>query len=1282
MALPPQYVDISISGGLDAKTDRKLVKAPATITADNVQFSTSGSVRKRYGIQFIAQPSSNNVQSLGNTNDELLATDASYLYNYNVDANAWTNRGVAAQCAVGTQSLGGYQLPASFGASDANLRGLTFDVINGIGLLAFDTGDNTDSGNGCRLNYIQLICFDVGTGKTIWEQRITQPFYIASEQKDIITAGVQTPSAYGTIGCGHPLIRAHKGQFYLAFTSAATGFTTNGGTGAYPSFIYGLEMYRLNADIRNSIPIITSSSYSNCTRLAFTNASNVQPAGARQFTQNVNPVGAPIWYDMATNGQTLWLSMSATYYGMKPGDSQSRGGEGFQSFAIVNNSTTVMTRFQSATLPSPIVAGCMAVTHTPINADGTLPGDAQFITTFANGCFSYRDPQLTSTPALGTYFFTGPMLTASQPISARAVGSSSSGYQVYMTDGLAYQRLALSALGNFTLVKNGPVVVDYALPFGTLIAQSSHSTGPFLQSRIFLAPDGQPVCWVMLQLYDNGNFNCLALVNVGDAVTPVNSVYAHAFYLRTGAALYGKIPSNVVNNAILAFQITDKANLTGVIKRISIAAEPYPTICKLYQGALITGGDTKYYDGKQCRTMGWLKFPEYPNFMQCTPAVTGVTGTSQIYPPGLQDRIFSIYDTNPRSLPLRGGKQDPDPGQASSINVITMANQRFFSAGGYGLIAPSVGFYNVTQNLFPDFAYSYIFVYVDFDAYGNAIYSSPSPCIYLQGTGSVGKEPVNGAPSKRYTPASPGTYTYSNVQRKQYRYSYFDSAAGKQVDVFYQYNFYENYSFVNTPYVPAIYGDILNPTRGKCLVYRNSKLDPNNYHIIPPLTYMGGTSFQVPAPTPVTGTFYDPVTSITGQDGITRTSPYQPFDTLSMVPPAGYYDLSPDDNTQNPLIYSQPAANNQGVSGELPNDPPPPSTFAVTTTRRPFVSSAENRNWIYYGKPYRPGRAPEFNSGSVLEIDPPSGDITGLAVLDQNVIIFKREKIFVLAGTGPDGTGSGVFNDTYAVATDTGCLDSNSIVTTETGVYFRSIRGMQMIDRSLQVSYPGAIVERIINGSTVTSAVLVPGQNEIRWALRSNNPTIAGTAEDNVVLVLDYLQGKWSQYRFNPGYDPRYSLRVAGQANFRDNAFTLAGNAIFQDAGPQSTYGAIGFKDAARDVPMVIETGWIPLSGPQGWGRLRRVNILGDFRSAHDLKLSFAYDYNDEYTHSVTYTPASTSVKGDAQNWRVRAPRQVAQAVKFKIEDSGSDESIVITGLELETSQKSGATRVPDAQSV
>lgn len=1289
--LPPVYVDVSVDGGLDAKQDRKIVKAPATLTADNVQYATAGSVRKRYGINFIKQPSVNNTQSLGSTNDELLASDQSYMYSYQPTDDNWVRRGVAAQCAIGAKAIGAFQLPTSATNPDAQVRSLSYDVIGDIGLAAYDTQDKYENDNGnSQLGSIFLICFNKVTGKQYWSRSFNRGFISQSLQYDCMPGGTFSFTAFGGCGVGHPTVVAFKGKFYLYFVIAATGvYQFNGQPrGAY---VYPLACYRIDDIYANNFSM-SGTGYTNCTRITF-GSPEVIPANIREFMLGkLRPV---LFYDVAQTSTDMTVIVTARMQQNQNGAEVPVGtAGGLQMFSVRNATQNAFDVMQRALLPAGLSANVITMDASPVDANGNTPDNGIYVAATPQGLLTYRIPYRTY-GASNPYFqnslvYTGVTPTSAQPISVKVTDNGTT-YESLVTDGCLFKRHSVSSItGTATEIQSDAVGCDYAInPLSAALSGfSSYPAGnSCLQSRIFTAPDGQLVAWILLQIEGNNFYNCLALVSIGSNVTPNGSVYAHAFYFRAGQSAYQRQACAVRNGAVLALELTDIVSRTGVLKYLSIASKPYSSFCKLYQGALITGGDTKYYDGKECRTAGWLKSPEIP-YLSAGLVCDKYTPVPLTYPAGVppqtRDDFDGKYSQTPNPNSRYNAIQDP-----TKTNVVTRTNYPDGTAqnrtGVYYRIVPSLGNYNVTQPLVASFAYSYIFVYVDYDAYGNAIYSSPSNVIYLQGTGVKGSSAsASGVPRKQYAPAVLGTSSLEIGASKSYMFQDSSVFMGQP----YSGTFTEIYrvpeeTYTNVPYLPAQYGTLLNPTRGKMLIYRNSSLDVNNYHLIAPFVYLPQKVVSIPA-----AQFSD------YYPGYNSQTPFVALGRGSITTTAGYYDLTPDDCTQNSLVYSQPATNLANATGEMPNDPPPPSAFAVTTTKRPFVASAENRTWLYPGKPYFPGRAPEFNAGQFIEIDPPSGDITGLAVLDQNVIIFKRDRIFVLAGEGPDATGAGVFNNTYPIATDTGCIDSASIVATEKGVYFRSIRGIQMIDRSLQVTYPGVMVERIVNGSEITSSVLVPAQNQIRWALRSKDNSVAGTQLDNVVLVFDYLQGKWSQYRFNPGYDPRFSLRVEAQTLFKGNPFGLAGQGIFQDGGPENTLGVQQFMDGGSNlVPMTIETGWIPLTGPQGWGRLRRVNVLGDFKTPHSLTLHFGYDYNEGYPYSVTYTPAATegnpggiseytAKPGDVQNWRVRAPRQVAQAVRFKLVDNGSGEACVITGLELETSQKSGATRVPDAQSV
>ena len=456
--------------------------------------------------------------------------------------------------------------------------------------------------------------------------------------------------------------------------------------------------------------------------------------------------------------------------------------------------------------------------------------------------------------------------------------------------------------------------------------------------------------------------------------------------------------------------------------------------------------------------------------------------------------------------------------------------------------------------------YSVIVVLADFDAAGNAIYSSPSPAYSVTLSGS----------SKTYNVALTSVYP-----------AFLPSATG-----------------------PVVF------------IYRNSQKDPVSYNLV--------------------GSMY-----------------------MTLLP-STFTDLTLDDNTANAQLYSQPAG------GEQPNDPAPPSTCGVATKTRIFLAGSERGSALYFSKPFFAGRAPEFNYGNVLDIEPATGPIVGLAALDDVVVIFKSSYIYLLSGSGPDATGQGVFSGISNISTDRGLVDLNSTVLSNDGVYFRSQRGIELLDRSYTLQYVGQPVETILASNTVVSAVSVPKESQVRFAL-SNGTT----------LVYDYTAQGWTTYSYALSSIAGLPM-VTSQTVFQGTAYS----AVNGTAGGQIYRESAGFLDETNLYPYTIQTAHMPLAGPQGWGRIRRANVLGVTLTVPSrISVQFVYDYGQVTSPAVTY---DITIPG-AFNVRVRAPRQVAQAVSVIVQNitsSGTGEGSYITGIVFETSQKSGALRLPDTQSV
>jgi hypothetical protein len=195
----------------------------------------------------------------------------------------------------------------------------------------------------------------------------------------------------------------------------------------------------------------------------------------------------------------------------------------------------------------------------------------------------------------------------------------------------------------------------------------------------------------------------------------------------------------------------------------------------------------------------------------------------------------------------------------------------------------------------------------------------------------------------------------------------------------------------------------------------------------------------------------------------------------------------------------------------------------------------------------------------------------------------------------------------------------------------------------------------------VTAATLLADVNQIRFL----------TAGERT-LVYDYHFKQWSTFTNHAG---------ASAVLWRDTY------AYVRDDGDVMVEADDSWTDAGTPVRLVIETDWIKLAGLQGFKRVRRVGFLGEFRSAHKLRISYAYNYESSWPHVFDWDPAEVinqSVYG-SETYGDETPYggpgssvyqglhglrfQKCQSIRFKFEDVGADspgEAFILTGLALE----------------
>lgn len=391
-----------------------------------------------------------------------------------------------------------------------------------------------------------------------------------------------------------------------------------------------------------------------------------------------------------------------------------------------------------------------------------------------------------------------------------------------------------------------------------------------------------------------------------------------------------------------------------------------------------------------------------------------------------------------------------------------------------------------------------------------------------------------------------------------------------------------------------------------------------------------------------------------------------------------YTDTAPDSVlvsnsvAARPQMYTQPIASlATGEATILENDPAPPARLIQLHRNRLWVVDSTNPLQLWYSQAVTVDAPVEFSEELVKQVDPRGGNITALATMDDKLLVFKQNHIFFVAGQGPDATGlNNDLSDAIFVTSDVGCVDPRSVVGTPFGVMFKSAKGIYAIDRSLSVSYLGAAVEAY-NSETVTSATLLNNKNQVRFTLGSG-----------VTLVLDYFVQQWGVFTGQNAFDAL--IWNGASTMLRSNGRVLV-----------ETEGV--WTDAGSPYSLKLATSWLSFANMQGFQRVRRAQILGAWKSPHNLRVQVCNDFDDTIMQDVTVTPETPSTYGGASpygagpyggtfqlyQWRVDLAKQKTQAVKFIIQDlptATAGEGMSLSSIAFEVGAKQGLNKVPATQ--
>lgn len=302
------------------------------------------------------------------------------------------------------------------------------------------------------------------------------------------------------------------------------------------------------------------------------------------------------------------------------------------------------------------------------------------------------------------------------------------------------------------------------------------------------------------------------------------------------------------------------------------------------------------------------------------------------------------------------------------------------------------------------------------------------------------------------------------------------------------------------------------------------------------------------------------------------------------------------------------------TGGMIENIAAPASVASALFNNRLFLIDAEDRNLLWFSKQVIEGVPIEMSDLLTLFIAPTTGaqgstgPMIALGAMDEKLIIFKRNAIYYINGSGPDNTGANSsFSDPVFITSTVGCNNPNSVVLMPNGIMFQSDKGIWLLGRDLSTTYIGSPVE-LYNNQIVMSATAIPGTNQVRFVL-----------DNKQTLMYDYFVNQW-------GTHTNVSA-ISATLYQNEHTYLNSYGQIFQEQ--ENTY-----LDGSVPVLMSLTTSWINIAGLQGYERFYQMFVLGTYYTPFKLIAQMAYDYNASAEQAVTILPDNYSPNwGGEANW-------------------------------------------------
>ncbi len=393
---------------------------------------------------------------------------------------------------------------------------------------------------------------------------------------------------------------------------------------------------------------------------------------------------------------------------------------------------------------------------------------------------------------------------------------------------------------------------------------------------------------------------------------------------------------------------------------------------------------------------------------------------------------------------------------------------------------------------------------------------------------------------------------------------------------------------------------------------------------------------------------------------------------------SGYVDAS--DTVADSIIDDNEFLYTAG--GVLPNVLAPSCRYLALSEERLWCGGLWDSNIIECSKVKVPGEPYNFTGHPSHQVVIP-GEVSGLAYMDGQVVVFTEDAIYLVSGDGPNDQGAGGFAPPRALVRGVGCPRSlsASILETEVGILFRSTMGFYVIPRGFGT--PEHIGDKVRDEDEVVLSAATTTTDEHRLARFL--VCASGETKSDTVLTLDLTTMQW----FRDEYTVNGSITGQGFSEIGEwpDGLALMSYGLDRTDNPKIIWaededetadaGAAGV-GASTYISQYIRTAWIYLAGPLGVTRVTAVEF-----SCEAIGSSSLVTLTIETDSNASQAPFWTITTSEAVSYRLATVENpTCTCFRLTLQDAAGatgSAGIRMLAIGAEAVPVPGIRRLPDA---